>query len=145
MRDASLSRETKDSSNWSSFLGVWGFLLGVTNNVWEHKICRIAKDKEKIKRYLDQVIYAKDEEGEIHVSDGDIICRWEIYFYRFSNEEGGTSTCDLEDLAISKMSFIIGLELKKLMKLLRKWKIENLLDLMISQLVTHHPRSYLSY
>ena len=64
----------------------------------ERKIYKIARDRERKSRDLDQVRCIKDEEGKVLVADGDIKERWETYFYKLFNDEGEWSIYELEDL-----------------------------------------------
>ena len=88
---------------------------------------------------MDQVRCIKNEIGNVLVTDKDIKNRWEEYFYKFFNDGIEDSSCELEDLTVNENASIIGcfiveLKFRRLERLLREWKMVNMLDQMVYQL-----------
>ncbi|KAI9118840.1 hypothetical protein K1719_010285 [Acacia pycnantha] len=65
---------------------------------WKQKIYKIAKNKKRKSRDLDEVGCIKDEEGKVLVSYGEINDIWKAYFYKLFIDGGGGSTHELEGL-----------------------------------------------
>ncbi|XP_019230029.1 PREDICTED: uncharacterized protein LOC109210997 [Nicotiana attenuata] len=54
----------------------------------DKKLFRLAKEREKTTRDLDQVRCIKDEEGRVLIEDAQIKRRWQTYFHKLLNDEG---------------------------------------------------------
>ncbi|KAG5590370.1 hypothetical protein H5410_040884, partial [Solanum commersonii] len=67
----------------------------------DKKLYRLAKARERKARDLNQVKCMKDEEGKVLVDDISIKQRWQRYFQKLLNEEGGGDIV-LNDLAHSE-------------------------------------------
>ncbi|KAG5576479.1 hypothetical protein H5410_056613 [Solanum commersonii] len=67
----------------------------------DKKLYRLAKARERKARDLDQVKCIKDEEGKVLVDEISIKQRWQRYFHKLLNEEGGVDIV-LDDLAHSE-------------------------------------------
>ncbi|KAG5591784.1 hypothetical protein H5410_042298, partial [Solanum commersonii] len=67
----------------------------------DKKLYRLVKARERKARNLDQVKCIKDEEGKVLVDEITIKQRWQRYFHKLLNEEGGGDIV-LNDLAHSE-------------------------------------------
>ncbi|XP_070003519.1 uncharacterized protein [Nicotiana sylvestris] len=54
----------------------------------EKKLFRLAKERERKARDLDQVRYIRDEDGRVLMVEVQIKLRWQTYFHELLNEEG---------------------------------------------------------
>ncbi|XP_070034759.1 uncharacterized protein [Nicotiana tomentosiformis] len=54
----------------------------------EKKLFRLVKLRERKAHDLDQVRCIKDDDGRVLMEDSQIKKRWQIYFYKYLNEEG---------------------------------------------------------
>ena len=116
-----------------------GFYKELGTKARKQKIYNIANNNERESRDLDQVRCIKNEIGNVLVTDKDIKNRWEEYFYKLFNDGIEDSSCELEDLTVNENASVIGcfiveLKFRRLERLLREWRMVNLLDKMVYQL-----------
>ena len=91
-------KETKKAVSEARDKAYEEFYKELGTKAGERKIYKIAKNKKRKSRDLDQVRCIKDEEGKVLVADEDIKDRWKSYFYKLFNDGRGGSHCDWTDL-----------------------------------------------
>ncbi|XP_047270533.1 uncharacterized protein LOC124899624 [Capsicum annuum] len=68
---------------------------------WVQKLYKLAKDMERRDRDLEQMKCIKGEDGTVLVEDAFIRKRWQSYFHKLLNDDGGKGFV-LEDLEKSE-------------------------------------------